>query len=111
MRGVMRLAALGTRRGAILRASGRGAQEKGKSPSLDDLPRKVRDAVTARFPEARLTSVGKETVGKDVVWDIELTQKGRKYEMDIKEDGTVLEVEKEVFLKEWPKDVRKAFQA
>ena len=58
--------------------------------------KKVMDAVKARFPEAKLTKASKEKAGGDVIYDIELTVKGRKHEMDIKEDGTVLEVENEV---------------
>jgi uncharacterized membrane protein YkoI len=78
---------------------------------FDKVPKKVKDAVEARFPGAKVTSAEKETVEGAVVYDIELTHKGRKFEMDIKEDGTVLEIEKEVPLKDVPKPVLKALEA
>jgi hypothetical protein len=46
-----------------------------------------------------------------VVYDLEFTYEGRKYEMDIKEDGTVLEIEKEVTVKDLPKAVAGALRA
>ncbi len=44
-----------------------------------------------------------------MVYDIELTHDGRKYEMDIEENGTVIEIEKEV--KPVPTAVADAVQA
>jgi uncharacterized membrane protein YkoI len=85
------------------------ADEEKISP--DKLPAKVMAAVKERFPGAEFTSITKETMDKNVVYDIELKHKGRKYEMDIKEDGTVLEVEKEVDLKDVPAAVTKAIEA
>src|SRR5262249_18864229 len=66
--------------------------------------------IKARFPQAKITSVEKETENGKVVYDIELTEKGRKYEMDIKEDGTVLEIEKKVAAKDVPPAVTKALR-
>jgi uncharacterized membrane protein YkoI len=86
----------------------RSAEEK---ISADKLPAKVAEAVKARFPGAEFTSITKETTDGKVVYDIELKHKGRKYEMDIQEDGTVLEVEKEVDLKDVPDAIKKAVEA
>jgi uncharacterized membrane protein YkoI len=85
------------------------ADEEKISP--DKLPAKVMAAVKERFPGAEFTSITKETMDKNVVYDIELKHQGRKYEMDIKEDGTVLEVEKEIALKDVPAAVAKAIEA
>ena len=93
--------------GLVILAAVAGAQQI----PADKVPPKVMDAVKARFPGAEFTSITKETVDGQVIYDIELKQKGRKYEMDIKEDGTVLEVEKEVALKDVPAAVTKALQA
>jgi len=41
-----------------------------------------------------------------VVFDIELKQKDRKFETDIQPDGTMLEVEKEIFENNWSNEVR-----
>ena len=85
------------------------ADEEKISP--DKLPAKVMAAVKERFPGAEFTSITKETMDKNVVYDIELKHQGRKYEMDIKEDGTVLEVEKEIALKDVPAAVAAAIEA
>src|SRR5262249_20085119 len=70
----------------------------------DALPTKAFDALLSSLPGMTFVSVVKETEATDqVVFDVELKQKGRKYETDIKGDGTMLEVEKEVMKKNWPK--------
>jgi uncharacterized membrane protein YkoI len=88
-------------------------KEKAKEEKLteDKIPAKVLAAVKGRFPGAKITSASRERADGKVVYDIELEQKGRKYEMDIQEDGTILEVEKEVPLKEVPEAVTRALQA
>jgi uncharacterized membrane protein YkoI len=77
----------------------------------EQLPKKVMDAVKAKFPKPEFTALTKETFkdGK-IVYDLEFKFEGRKYEMDIAEDGTVLEVEREVFLKDLPKAISKAVE-
>jgi hypothetical protein len=87
--------------------SGGTKEEKIK---LDQLPKKVLEAVKSWFPEPEFTSLTKETTDGKVVYDLEFKYKGRKYEMDIKEDGTVLEIEKEVAPKDLPKAVTQALK-
>ena len=89
-----------------LAASGRAE----KIP-LDKVPAKVMAAINARFPDQKLKSVEKETEDGAVVFDVELSQKGRKYEADIKEDGTIVEIEKEVAAKDFPAACAKAIAA
>jgi hypothetical protein len=60
------------------------------------VPKPVKDSVDARFPGATITNMEKENENGGVVYDYELKHNGRKYEMDIKEDGTVMEIEKEI---------------
>ncbi len=76
-----------------------------------ELPKAVSEALKARFPGLEITSAAKETDNGNVVYDIELTQKGRKFESDIKENGTVLEVEKEVAQKDYPKALASSVDA
>src|SRR5262249_33483733 len=97
--------------GLVLLATVVQADDKVQKVPLDKVPQKVMDAVKNRFPGAEITSVEKETADNQVIYDIELKHKGRKYEMDIKEDGTVLEVEKEVAVKDLPAAVTKAIEA
>ena len=83
---------------------------KAEKIALDKVPAQIMKAVTTRFPGAKLRSAEKETEDGKVVFDIELTHDGRKYEMDIKEDGTILEIEKEVALKDLSAAVKKAIE-
>jgi uncharacterized membrane protein YkoI len=77
----------------------------------DKLPKAIMDAIKGRFPDADITSAEKEKEGDKVVFDIELKSKGKKYEMDIEENGTILQVEKEVAAKDLPEGVTKAIEA
>jgi hypothetical protein len=86
-------------------------KEKDKRLSLDKVPRAVQNALKDRFPEAEVTSIEKETEDGKVVYDIELKHKGRKYEMDILEAGTILEIEKEIEAKDLPQVVAKGIEA
>lgn len=73
----------------------------------DALPRRTVEALNKRFPGLIYVNISKETDAKgQVVYDVELKQKGRKFETDIKNDGTMLEVEKEVRESEWPKALK-----
>jgi hypothetical protein len=88
-------------------------EKKAKAEKLtaDKIPQKVMKTIKDRFPDAKITSAEKETAEGTVVYDIELTHKGRKYEMDIKEDGTLIEIEKQVDEKDLPEAVKKALAA
>jgi len=98
---VVAVAALGT--------FARASEEKVK---YGDLPKSVLQSLTTRFPGLTITSAAKETQsdGK-VVFDIELKQKDRKFETDIQKDGTILEVEKEIFEKNWSNELRSTVEA
>jgi uncharacterized membrane protein YkoI len=76
-----------------------------------DLPEKVMAAIKGRFPGCEITSAEKEMEGNDIVYDIELKHNGKKYEMDIKADGTIIEIEKEIAAKDLPAAVTKAIEA
>jgi uncharacterized membrane protein YkoI len=87
------------------------AEEKAEKIAPDKLPAKIKAAIEGRFPGAEITSAEKEKENGKIVFDIELKHKGRKYEMDILEDGTVIEIEKEIALKDVPEAVKKAIEA
>jgi uncharacterized membrane protein YkoI len=86
-------------------------QPKAQKLTADQLPKVIKDAVNGRFPGAEITSAEKETENGKVIFDIELKQQGRKYEMDIEENGTVIEIEKEVFVKDAPEALTGAVKA
>src|SRR5262249_19199599 len=87
----------------------RAAEEKIKP---EELPKSVSDTVRARFPDLKFTSITKETEADgQVVYDIELKHKDRKFETDIKADGTMVEVEKEVLKKDWLRAMTETIEA
>jgi hypothetical protein len=96
--------------GLVLAAAAARSDEKAEKITPDKLPQKVKDAMQARFPGLEYTSIEKENEGGKVVYDIELKFKGRKYEADVQEDGTIIEIEKEVDLKDVPKPVLKIIE-
>jgi uncharacterized membrane protein YkoI len=95
----------------MLGTMSRAEDEKAKKIPLDRAPKAVRDAIHGRFPGALVNSLEKETENGKVVYDVELKQKGRKYEMDIQEDGTIIEIEKEIALKDVSPAVLRAVKA
>jgi uncharacterized membrane protein YkoI len=102
---------LGAVAGFLLLGVAAPAADKAKKIAPDKLPKKIKAAVHARFPGARATSAEREVEGGRVVYDIELRHKGRKYEMDILKDGTVIEIEKEVAAKDVPQAVTRTVKA
>jgi hypothetical protein len=71
---------------------------------------KVMDALKAKFPKAQIHKWTREKEGDIVVYDIEFKQEGRKFEADIKEDGTIHDWEKEIAAKHLPKAVKTAVE-
>lgn len=64
----------------------------------------------AKFPKAEIHKWTKEKEGDIVVYDIEFQQEDRKFEADIKEDGTIHNWEKQIPVKDLPDAVRKAVE-
>src|SRR6516165_4235447 len=85
--------------------------KKAEKLKLDKIPKKVMEAIKNRFPKAEITSAEKEKEDGKVVYDIELKHEGRKFEMDILEDGTIIEIEKEIKAKDLPEAVAAALKA
>jgi uncharacterized membrane protein YkoI len=113
MRGLMGRLGVVVVAGLVVLAAVARADDKAKPEKvpLDKVPKAVMDAIKGRFPKAEISSVEKETEDGKVVYDVELKSEGRKYEMDIQEDGTIIEIEKEVALKDVPEAVTKALEA
>jgi hypothetical protein len=68
----------------------------------------VRKAIESRFPSAEVATTERETIDGKVIFEVNLTHKDRKYEMHIKENGTVEAIEKEIKVQEVPEIVIKA---
>jgi len=77
---------------------------------LGRIPQVVMDALKARFPNAEIHKWTKEKEGDIVVYDIEFKQEDRKFEADIREDGTIHNWEKEIAAEDLPEAALKAVQ-
>jgi len=97
---------------AVVTASGCAHHApEAKKINAADAPTAVRDAMERRFPGAEVISVEKEKENGAVVYDYELRQGGRKFETDIKADGTIMEVEKQLTGADIPDSVSRAVRA
>ena len=76
----------------------------------DQIPRKVMDALQARFPKAEVVLWTVEKEDGVTVHDIEFRQDGRKFEADIAEDGTIRNWERQVPPADLPAAARKAVE-
>ena len=82
----------------LLSACGSQSHEGSKAEKLspNQLPAAVSQTVNSRLPGAHINKAERENEKGTVIYDLELTQNGRKFEMDVKEDGTLVEIEKQV---------------
>src|SRR4051794_24990274 len=92
----------------LMLSAGAPAQEE---ISADKLPKKVADAVKARFPGAMFVKITKEMENNEIIYDIEMTVGGKKHEMDSKEDGTIVDIQNEIAVKDLPAAVTSAIKA
>jgi len=73
-----------------------------------DLPASVMSGLKSRFPHPEIDQANKETEKGVVVYDLEFRQEGRKYEADVKEDGTIVNWERAISAAELPAAARAA---
>lgn len=59
----------------------------------EDLPPVVLAAVEAAVPGGRITESMREVVRGAVIYDVEVDVRGEKYDLEVAEDGTLLDVE------------------
>jgi hypothetical protein len=81
------------------------AQDRNKL-DLSKIPGNVMEALKARFPKAEIHKWTKEKEGGGTIYDIEFKQENRKFEADIKEDGTIHNWEKAIATTDLPAAVR-----
>jgi uncharacterized membrane protein YkoI len=75
---------------------------------LDKLPDPIKTTLKTKFPEAKLLSAEKEKADKETVYEVALEWKGVKQEVTLKEDGSVVSIEKVLAVKDLPKPVGEA---
>lgn len=110
MRGIVSRLGGGAILALVLMATTALSQAKVEKITRDMIPKKVLDAVKSKFPSPEFHTMTKETVDGKVFYDLEFKYKGRKCEMDVSEDGTIVNVEREIAVKDLPKAVAKALE-
>jgi uncharacterized membrane protein YkoI len=78
---------------------------------LDKLPQAVLDAVKAKFPGAKLTKASKEKEDGQLVYEVALKHKGHNHDVTLKEDGTIIEDEKEIDARDLPAAVKEGLES
>jgi len=63
---------------------------------LNKIPQVVMDGLKAKFPGAEIHKWAEEKEGDIVIYDFEFRQEGRKFEADVKEDGSIYNWEKAI---------------
>lgn len=69
------------------------------------LPDVVREAAMKKAPGARITGAEREFNAKGAAWEVKLNHEGRDWEFVIDDEGSILEVEKELRRSEAPQAV------
>jgi hypothetical protein len=95
---------------AILLSMVAVAQDKATKVEPGRIPKAVMDTLKSKFPKAIVEKATKETVDNQVIYDLEGKQDGKKCEADIREDGTLLNYEKEFPAKDLPSAVKKTVE-
>jgi uncharacterized membrane protein YkoI len=91
----------------LVTAAARADEEK---VPLDKVPKAVMDAVKARFPDAKVLAAEKEKEGGKTVFEIGIEHKEQKIEVTLTEDGTIIEIEKQIAARDMPKAVSDALE-
>ena len=88
------------------------AQVRGQEVAVpqDQVPKAVMNALLAKFPKAAIDICVKATEGGEVIYDIEFKQEGRKFEADIKANGTYLNYEQAIEITALPEAVIAAIE-
>jgi len=96
---------------ALLAAIAQITLAEDEKVEADKLPQKVKETLKTRWSSAKITIATKTMENGAVVYDIEMTQDGKKREADIKEDGTIVNFENEIAIKDLPAAVAAAVKA
>jgi hypothetical protein len=86
------------------------ADDEEKVP-LDKLPKAVVDAVKSKFPKAELIEASKESQDGKTVYEIAIEDEGKKIEVTLTLEGTILGLEKAIAAKDLPKAVTETLES
>ena len=74
----------------------------------DQVPARAMSAVKAKFAGAEITGAAKDVEDGKTTYEVMLTHKGGKYDVSVKEDGTIVGYEKAMKAEDLPKAVTSA---
>jgi hypothetical protein len=88
-----------------------GARADEEKVPLDKVPAAVMNAVKKKFPAAKIEEATKEVEDGKTTYEIGIEQDEHDITVSLKEDGTILEIEKEIAVKDLPSAVTGAIAA
>jgi hypothetical protein len=86
------------------------ARDEVKVP-LDQLPKAVTEAVKKRFPKAEMVEASKETENGKTEYEVTVKERGKKIDVTLSPEGTLLGLEKQIDAKDLPKAVTETLEA
>src|SRR5262249_1007985 len=95
--------------GVLLSVSSVIADDEEKIP-LEQVPASVIRAVKARYPSATLNGAAKEMKDGETVYEIGFGHQGQTYEAELKPDGTMIAVDREIAIRDLPAAVSEALK-
>ena len=87
------------------------AHADGTKIPLDQVPSAVKNAVTKKFPKAKMEEAEKEVKDGKTTYEIGIEEDDHDITVSLKDDGTILEIEKEIAVKDLPAAVTAAVKA
>ena len=94
-----------------LTAFSTGAHADEEKVALKDVPKAVLDAVKAKFPKAEIKGAEKEVEDGKTTFEVAIEFDERDIDVALKADGKIVEIEREVAVKDLPKAVSDALAA
>src|SRR5262249_39399956 len=78
---------------------------------LNKVPKAVKAAIKARFPDAKINGASTEKDGDKTVYELAIVNKGQKIDVTLTPEGQIVTMEKEITLKDLPKAVAATLHA
>jgi len=97
--------------GLVGLATAGGARADEEKIALDKVPTAVMNAVKKKFPAAKIEEAAKEVEDGKTTYEISIELNDRDITVSLKDDGTILEIEKEIAVKDLPSAVTGAIAA
>ncbi len=88
----------------------RGADDKEEEVPLDKVPKAVLTAVRKKFPDAKLQGAAKQAEGELLFYEVLIRHKGRELYVVCEPKGKIVEIDREISVKDLPKPVAEALK-